>query len=270
MFNSLLIYFQISTFITHCMTFLNHLIESIRSQIVTLKFEELLQDGREPALATRANQQPRANMEIVELQSQLLEVLFIISSLNVSVKGSLNSLFNEASRELLASDISKELSESILRPDDTVNKSRKHFLHRTINVAVDLIRKDFQEVYLADFDTWIEKINLLSMKWTLNQEDLLKYQVIQLYSRGWDECAATKLNQIEQPSSMGKTLISITGIRLNNFVKDKPELYSRVLAIGSRISSYLETLVNIECLFYLVRNINETLMDFCIFRMNLQ
>lgn len=211
-----------------------------------LKFEELLQDGSEPGLATRANQQPRANMEIVELHSQLLEVMLIISSLNVSVKGSMNSLFNETSRELLACDISKELNESIPRADEVVNKSRKHFLHRTINVAVDLIRKDFQEIFLGDFNLWIEKVILLSTKWTLSQEDLLKYQIVQLYTRGWDECAETKLSQVEQPASMGKTLISITGTRLNNFVKNKPELYSRVLGIGSRLSSYLEKLVRLE------------------------
>lgn len=233
---------QIPRFITYCNDFLNHLIESSHSPIVTLEFEVMLQDGK-PALATQANQHPRVNMEIVELHSSLMDVMLIVSSLNVSVKGSINSLFNEVSRELLACNISKELTESIPRPDEAVNKSRKHFLHRTINVVVDLIRKDFQDIYLDDFDMWIEKVMALSKKWTLSQEDLLKYQVIQLYTRGWDECAESKLSEIEEPMSMSKTLLSITGIRLNNFVKDKPELYSQVLAIGSRISSHLEALV---------------------------
>lgn len=222
---------------------LEHLIASLHSPIVTLKFEELLQDGAQPALATQANQHARVNMEIVELHSQLLEVMLIVSSLNVSVKGTMNSLFNETSRELIACDISNDLTESISRPDEAVNKSRKHFLHRTINIGVDLIRKDFQDIYLDDFNMWIDKVMALSMKWTLSQEDLLKYQVIQLYTRGWDECAEKKLNEIEQPMSMSKTLLSITGSRMNNFVKDKPELYSQVLAIGSRISSHLEALV---------------------------
>lgn len=229
---------------THCTKFLNILTETVISQIVELRFEVMLQDSAEPALATRANKQPRANTEIVELHSQLLEVMLIISSLNVSVKNGMNSLFNETSRELLACDISKELSESIPVPDEIVNKSRKHFLHRTINVAVDLIRNDFQEIYLTDFNQWIEKVILLARKWTLNQDELVKYQVVQLYTRGWDECAEEKLTEVSQPASMGKMLLSITGTRLNNFVKDKPELYSRVLAIGTRVSSYLEKLVS--------------------------
>lgn len=240
-------YFQIPRFVTYCNQFVDHLVESSHSPIVTLKFEVMLQDGPQPALATQANQQPRVNMEILELHSQLLEVMLIVSSLNVSVKGSINSLFNEVSRELLACDISKELAESIPRPDEAVNKSRKHFLHRTINIVVDLIRKDFQDVYLDDFNKWIEKVMSLSKKWTLSQEDLLKYQVIQLYTRGWDECAEEKLSEIEEPLSMSKTLLSITGTRLNNFVKDKPHLYSQVLAIGSRISAHLERLVRFIC-----------------------
>lgn len=235
---------------THCNKFVQILTETIISQFVELKFEEMLQDGAQPALTTRANQQPRANTEIVELHTQLIEVMSIISSLNVNVKGTINSLFNEASREFLACDINKELSESILRPDDAVNKSRKHFLHRTINVAVDLIRKDFEDVYLTDFNLWIDKVMRLAKKWTLNQEELVKYQIVQLYTRGWDECAELKLRDISQPSSMGKMLISITGTRLNNFVKNKPDYYSRVLAIGTRLSSYLEQLVKKKNLFF--------------------
>lgn len=234
---------QIPAFVRLSSKLLNILTETQNCDIVELKFEVMLQDNAEPALSTRANKQPRANTELVELHAQLLEVMLIISSLNVTIKGTINSLFNEVSRELLCCDISKELSESILRPDDPVNKSRKHFLHRTIHVAVDLIRKDFQEVYSTDFNLWIDKVMGLAKKWTLNQEELIKYQVVQLYTRGWDECAEIKLKDVSQPSSMGKMLISITGTRLNNFVKDNPELYSRVLAIGSRVSSYLERLV---------------------------
>lgn len=236
---------------SHCNKYVKILSETQNCEFVELKFEELLQDNLETSLAFRANKQPRANSELVGLQMQLLEVMLIISSLNVTVKGTMNSLFNEASRALLACDISKELSESVFRPDDSVNKSRKHFLHRTINVAVDLIRKDFQDIYLTDFSVWTGRVMWLAKQWTLNQEELLKYQVIQLYTRGWDECAEVKLNEVDDPSTMSKVLISITATRLNNFVKDKPDLYSRVLAIGSRVSSYFEHLVRNIYIIYI-------------------
>lgn len=220
------------------------MIASRSSQAVVLKFEELLQDGPEPALVTRANEHVRANMEIIELHQQLFDVLLIFTSLNVSTKYPLNSLFNESSKALLARDISTELNETIPRPDDLVLKSRKHFMHRTINAAVDLIRKDFHEVYLTDFNNWIEKVMSLGKRWTMNLDDLLKYQVTQLYTRGWDDCAEPKLTQIPKSTAMGKTLMSITGTRLNLYVKEKPELYSRVLAVGSRLNAFLETMVS--------------------------
>lgn len=62
--------------------------------------------------------------------------------------------------------------------------------------------------------------------------------------RGWDDYAETKLEQLAQPSSMGKKMLRITGARLNQYIKDKPEIYSRVVSIGSLISLYLETLVS--------------------------
>lgn len=230
---------------THCLKFLALIVESANSEAVTMKFEELLQDGAVPALSSRAVQQKAANMEIVELNSQLLDVMLIIASLNVNVKSNMNSLFNESSRDFLACDISKELNETLIRSDESISKARRHFMHRTINAAVDLIRKDqTDQIYLMDFNQWIEKVMELSKKWSLNQEDLLKYQVVQLYTKGWDKCAESKLSQVPPSSSLGKMLLSITGARLNNFVKNNPELYSRVLAIGSRVSAYLETLVS--------------------------
>lgn len=69
-------------------------------------------------------------------------------------------------------------------------------------------------------------------------------KVTELYIRDWDDFAETKLEQLAQPSSMGKKLQRIAGIRLNQYIKDKPEIYSRVVSIGSLISSYLETLVS--------------------------
>lgn len=61
--------------------------------------------------------------------------------------------------------------------------------------------------------------------------------------RGWDDFAESKLDQLAQPSSMGKKMLRITASRLNQYIKDKPEIYSRVVSIGSLISLYLETLV---------------------------
>lgn len=220
------------------------MIASRESPAVIVKFEELLQDGPEPALVTRASQHSKANMKLIELHQQMLDVFLIFTSLNVSTKYSLNSLFNESSKAYLACDICTEPNDSILRTDDSVIKSRKHFFHRAINAGVDLIRKDFHEIYLTDFNQWMDQILTLGKRWAMNTEELIKYQIIQLYTRGWDDCAEKKLTKTFQTAAMGKTLTSIAATRLNMYVREKPELYSRVLSIGSRLNAFLETLVS--------------------------
>lgn len=220
------------------------MISSRASPSVLVKFEEFLQDGPEAALVTRASYQVKANLRMIELHQQIVDVLLIFTSLNVSTKYPLNSQFNESTRALLACDITTDINEAILKPDELVIKSRKHFLHRAINATVDLIRKDFHEIYLKDFNHWMEKLLSLAKRWSMNLDELTKYLIVQLYTRGWDDCAESKLNRSLRTPAMGKTLMSIAGTRMNLYVKDNPDLYSRVLAVGSRLNAFLETLVS--------------------------
>lgn len=225
--------------------------DSVTSPAVTVKAEEIFPDDASLSLAAKANQQPRAKAELLDLHMQLMDVLLIVSTLNIKMKGPIQSLFIEVSRDYLTCDINVDLNETLRRSDDTVDKARKQFLHRTINSAVDLIRKDFQDIFLDEFDLWVDKVMILGDKWSFDSNELLKYQVIQLFTRGWDECAEEKLKKVAQPATMGKMFLSITATRLNEFIKDNPDLYSRVVAIGTRISGFLETLVsNCNCFFF--------------------
>lgn len=239
----MVIHLQIPDFMNQCLHYLNHMTDSLNSSPVTVKTEEIFPDGASLSLAAKASQEPKAKCELLDLHFQLLEVLLIVATHNVKVKGPIASLFIEVSRGYLACDINEEVNEPLRRSDDTVDKARKQFLHRTINGAVELIRKDFQDVFLDEFNLWTDKVMVLGDKWSLDSNELLKYQVIQLFTCGWDECAEAKLKQVVQPSTMGRMFLSITATRLNEYTKNDPELYSRVLAIGTRISGFLETLV---------------------------
>lgn len=217
----------------------------MNSSTVIVRAEEIFPDDASLSLAAKANQQPKAKIELLDLHLQLLEVLSIVSTLNIKVKGPISSLFIEISRDFLGCEINENVNETFKRLDDTVDKARRQFLHRTINSAVDLIRTDFQSIFLEEFDLWIGKVMFLGDKWCLDLNELLKYQVIQLFTLGWDECAESKLKEVKQPATMGKMFLSITATRLSDYIKDNPELYSRVLAIGTRITAYLESLVSI-------------------------
>lgn len=221
------------------------MVDSISSSVVDVKAEEIFPDDASLSLAAKANQQPRAKAELLDLHLQLMDVFLIVSTLNVKVKGPIHSLFLEVSRDYLSCDINVDLNVTFRRSDDTVDKARRQFLHRTINSAVDLIRQDFQDIFVEEFDMWIDKVTALGDKWSMDSNELVKYQVIQLFTCGWDECAEVKLKKVNQPSTMGRMFLSITATRLNEFIKHNPDLYSRVVAVGTRISGFLDTLVSI-------------------------
>lgn len=143
---------------------------------VTIKFEELLQEGK-IALAISATQQDPASVDLVTLHLQMNQILLLMTSLNVNFKHSTQTLFNEASQQLFGSEINTRQSVEIPRTDEMVKKQRQKFLHRTIKAAADLIRFDFENTYVEDYEFWIEKVMALAKQWTINTEELLKFQV---------------------------------------------------------------------------------------------
>lgn len=142
----------------------------------SIKFEELLQEGKTP-LAVSATQQEAANSDLITLHLQMNQILLLMTSLNVNFKHSTQSLFNEASQPLFGTELNARQSFEIPRTDEMVTKQRQKFLHRTIKAAVDLVRFDFEDTYVNDYEIWVEKLMALAKQWTINTEDLLKFQV---------------------------------------------------------------------------------------------
>lgn len=142
----------------------------------TIKFEELLQEGKIPLAASAAQQEP-ANSDLITLHLQMNQILLAMTSLNVNFKHSTQTLFNQASQQLFGTEINARQCIEIPRTDEAVKRQRQKFLHRTIKAAVDLIRFDYEATYVKDYNIWIEKVMDLAKQWTINTEDLLKFQV---------------------------------------------------------------------------------------------
>lgn len=128
-------------------------------------------------LAVSATQQEPANSDLITLHLQMNQILLLITSLNMNFKHSTQSLFNEASQQLFGSEINTRQSIEIPRTDEMVKKQRQKFLHRTVKAAADLIRHDFEDTYVKDYEMWVDKAMALAKQWTINTEDLLKFQV---------------------------------------------------------------------------------------------
>lgn len=167
---------EIPEFITHCDGFLKQLQRSRSHREATIKFEELLQEGKMP-LVISATQQDTANSDLITLHLQMNQIMMLMTSLNVNFKHSTQTLFNEASQQLFGTEINTRQTIEIPRTDEMVKKQRQKFLQRTIKAAVDLIRFDFEETYVVDYELWVDKVMALAKQWAINTEDLLKFQV---------------------------------------------------------------------------------------------
>lgn len=243
-------------FIAYCDKFIQHLAKSKKRVQIPLKFEELLQDGKVP-LAVAATQEDIANSQLISLHLELNKTLLFLSSLNINFKHTVQTLFNEYSQQLFGVEINSRNLIEIPKTDEVVNKQRRHFMRRVINAVVDLIRCDYETTYTVDYEFWMEKVMNLVKTWGLKEEEMLQYLVIQLYSRGWDDVAEVSMKTLSHPSALTKTLLLIVGNRMNEFVKDRPEIYSNIVTVGSLVSPYLESLVRIFSIDFDCKIINE-------------
>lgn len=159
-----------------CDKLLKQLMRSRHHKEITIKFEELLQDTKIP-LTVAATQEPVANSDLITLHLQMNQILLLMTSLNVTFKYSTVALFNEATQPLFAAEINSRQSIDVPRTDESVKKLRIKFLHRTIKAAIDLIRFDYEDTYVKDYEFWVEKLMTLAKQWTINTEELLKFQV---------------------------------------------------------------------------------------------
>lgn len=167
---------SVADLLEHCTTFLDHFVRSIQPNRLSLKFEELLQDGPIP-LASLAIQQNFANIQLLNLHKQLNQVLFIITSLNISYAKPIQTLFDGLSYQSFFAEINRQLPYQLPPADLLLDKKRTAFLCQVIGSTMDLIREDYEQVFLDDHKLWMERIGDLANVWNLDVNELKKHQV---------------------------------------------------------------------------------------------
>lgn len=167
---------SVPEFVACCDKLIALLVQSKSRKEMAIKFEELLQDGKVPLIVS-ATQEELANSEIILLHMQLNQIMLLLGSLNVNFKHTIHDLFNETTQHLFGQEINTRIAVESPRPDEGVNKNRRHFVRRLTNAAIDLIRFDFEATYVKDFEGWMDRIMSLATTWGLNTEDLTKHEV---------------------------------------------------------------------------------------------
>lgn len=195
--------FLVPSLLEYSSTFLDYFDQSIDHNKLNLRYEELLQEGPVP-LCCIAVQQNYANPVLINLHKQLNQVLFLITSLNIDFKRPIQTLFDAMSNKSFFAEINRQLPYQLPRTDMLLDKKRSQFLCQAITSTMDLIREDYQEVFLDDHKTWMERVGDLANVWDLDVNELKKHQVILIF--GYRCC--------RRPSNIGHTINCIFSNRL--------------------------------------------------------
>lgn len=253
-------------FLEYCIEFMQEFVTSNHYEHLHIKFEELLIHNPDKVpLIQLAAEQGTANLELLNLHSQLLKVLFIISYFNLKYQKPVQNLFNGMANMSFFADIKKQLPYIIPEADLILKKNRLEFLLKIVTATMDLIREDQQEIYLLDHNKWMDEILKMGDIWELNRIDIRQHQVtkakfseainvfdlnltkqiVELYYYGWDPYAETLLEQDLDIKNIGSLLLSIAGVRLNLFIKDDPKALQLIAGAGPLLFDYLDTLVSV-------------------------
>lgn len=165
----------IPQFLDCCIDFLQHFRSSLDHEKLNLNFEEILQDGPIP-LSLLTLQQGLAIRELLDLHIELAMVLHFISFFNTkSVKP--KHLFDGLANQSFFIEINRKMSYTLPKPDLLLNNVRIDFLKRMITASMDLIREDFEAVFLDDHLEWMERIEKITVIWNLDFDELKRHQV---------------------------------------------------------------------------------------------
>lgn len=159
------------------MKFIDHFLTSIVHDKVELKYEELLPDGPIP-LTLLTIQQNIAIPELLQLHSELTMVLQMIAHFNLKYSKPIQTLFDGMANQTFFCEINRKLNYTLPKSDMIINKLRIGFLEKIITSTMDLIREDFETVFLTDHINWMERIEKLADIWELDFQKLKKFQVI--------------------------------------------------------------------------------------------
>lgn len=166
----------VAELLENCAIFLEHFTQSVKHNKLNLRFEELLQEGPIP-LSYLAVQQNYANIDLLNLHKELNQVLFIIASLNFAYSKPIQVLFDGMSCQSFFNEINRQLQYQLPKADLLLGKKRLEFLCQAITITMDLIREDFENVFLDDHKLWMERIDDLANVWDLDINELKKHQV---------------------------------------------------------------------------------------------
>ncbi|ALC39415.1 rab3-GAP [Drosophila busckii] len=228
-------------FLELCLEFLQHFSSSLEHEKRELRFEQNLSEGQLP-LQFLALQQHNALPQLLQLQTELVNVLHFIAQFQLRLPRPLSTLFDALANKALQADINKELPYVLPAPDLVLQEQRTAFLCSVVSATMDLIREDLEQLYILDHVYYMSKICAIADSWQLDKLPILRRQVVELYAFGYDAEAQLLLADISEDEELGRQLLEVAGRRLNLYADGSKTAFLQIASVGQQLLAYLDNL----------------------------
>ncbi|EZA61233.1 Rab3 GTPase-activating protein non-catalytic subunit [Ooceraea biroi] len=240
---------QLTTFLQHCVTFLDIFIDAEtleRGDSTTVKSEELWDgySGGPQPFATLAISQTPAWYDLVLLHVQVANVLYMMACLNVKMLKPLNNLFESVVQPYFFQEITDQ---AILTwyQDDKRDDTRTEFLCKVITASMEFIHRETSDgvtVSSAQAVSWMGRCQTLASIWRINNDKLRVHQTCQLYINGFDRLAEEVSIAVTDVERLAADLLPIAGRRMMAYLSKTPNLLEEMSRMSPALTRYLERL----------------------------
>ncbi|EFN66869.1 Rab3 GTPase-activating protein non-catalytic subunit [Camponotus floridanus] len=240
---------QLTTFLQHCVTFLDIFVDDEilqRGDGTTIKSEELWDGhpGGPQPFATLAISQMPAWYDLVLLHVQVANVLYMMACLNLKMLKPLNNLFESVVQPYFFQDITDKAMLTWYR-DDKRDNTRTEFLCRVITASMEFIHRETTDgvtISSSQAISWMNKCQALASIWKINNDELRIHQTCQLYINGFDRLAEEVNVAVTDIERLAANLLPIAGRRMMAYLSKTPNLLEEMSQMSPALTRYLENL----------------------------
>lgn len=240
---------QVVQFLGICCGFLDDFLDAARRVLNTpqkpLQYEPIFENGGRP-LTELALQQPPVNYELVHLHYQLSLALVLMGTFEIKHSKPLNNLFGASASNAFFGDVTKKGTLHHHNSDERTLNSQTQFLFKIINASIESITVNDGVVFSAKHVGAMAKCLALAQIWNVDLDLLRRYQVVQLFSGGFDSLGEEVFPAVAERGELGPVLLTIGGKRLAQFLGSTTGFEEKIGALSPTLMNYLEGLVSLE------------------------
>lgn len=238
--------YQITLFVNLCTdffdTFMNVTHDCYNVEKVKLKYEPFWENGNQPLVELALNQN-EINYDLLHIHYQLSLSIRMIVTFAIRHQKFVSNLFDITILSLFFTDLQQKTQINWNKFDAKVNASRLQFLLKVITASIDTVTRCDNTIYSTDHVYWMSKTIYLARFWSLDVDLLKRYQIVSLFTNGFDVLAEELISAVNEINKLGPDLLIVASKRLSNYLSNADDLAEKIAAFSPQLTAYMENSV---------------------------